>query len=200
MILFNDLIVDRLRRPKQKDYKWIQTKPKEHILDGACLTHVSGVYLVLVCALLELFKLVVQDSEMPSDALYPSVQTSVLTVLGVEIIFVPLPLLRRADHRVFPIGDIKRGCENTQRLLWAKRPNFQSKALDPLRPVGLFIMLMIRTRPVKNEVKWVTEQNMASNFLYKVWKKLPSMTNNLLSYCTVKSKKKTRAERVQYLR
>lgn len=60
------------------------------------------IYLVLVCALLELFELVVKHSELPGDALYPSMQTPVLTVLGVEIVFIPLTLLRRADHRVLP--------------------------------------------------------------------------------------------------
>lgn len=60
---------------------------------------------------------------MSSDALYPSVQTPVLTVLGVEIVFIPLALLRRADHRIFPVGDIQRmsedvrGFGNYQRVL-----------------------------------------------------------------------------------
>lgn len=61
-----------------------------------------GLYLVLVCALMELFQLVVEHSELPGDAVYPGVQTPVLTVLGVEIVFIPLPLLRRGDHRVLP--------------------------------------------------------------------------------------------------
>lgn len=108
MILFNDLIIHRLRRQKQKDSKLIQTKPLKNSPDGICLAHASAVYLVLVCALLELFELVVQHSEMSSDALYPSVQTPVLTVLGVEIVFIPLALLRRADHRIFPVEDIKK--------------------------------------------------------------------------------------------
>lgn len=37
-------------------------------------------------------------------------------------------------------------------------------------------MLMICTRPKKNEV---------SNFLYKFWKKLPSITATFLSDCSV---------------
>lgn len=56
--------------------------------------------LVLVCALLELFKLIVKHSELPGDALYSSMQTPVLTVLGVEIVLIPLTLLLSADHCV----------------------------------------------------------------------------------------------------
>lgn len=59
---------------------------------------VKKMYLVLVCALLELFELIVEHSELPSDALYPSVQTPVLTVLCVEIVFIPLTLLRRTNY------------------------------------------------------------------------------------------------------
>lgn len=59
-------------------------------------------YLVLVCALLKLFQLVVEDGELPGDALYSSMQTPVLTVLCIEIVFIPLPLLRGGDHRVLP--------------------------------------------------------------------------------------------------
>lgn len=62
------------------------------------------IYLVLVCALLELFELVVKHGEVASDALYPSVQPPVLAVFSVEVVLVPLALLRRADHRVFPVG------------------------------------------------------------------------------------------------
>lgn len=97
----------------------------------ASVAHTPGVYLVLVCALLELFKLVVKYGEMPSDALYPSMQTPVLTVFSIEIVFIPLALLRRADHRISPIADIKRMSEddpNTQRSWWAKRAHSQPKA------------------------------------------------------------------------
>lgn len=90
----------QLQQPKQAQLWW-------------CLSHARtpGVYLVLVCALLELFELVVKHGEMPSDALYPSMQTPVLTVFGIEIVFIPLALLRRADHQIFPIGDIERMSE-----------------------------------------------------------------------------------------
>lgn len=60
------------------------------------------IYLVSVCAWLELFELIVEHGELPSDALYPSVQTSVFAVLGVEIIFISLALLGRADHFILP--------------------------------------------------------------------------------------------------
>lgn len=73
----------------------------------ASVSHTWGVYLVLVCALLELFELIVKYREVSSDALYPSMQTPILTVLGVEIVFIPLALLWRADHRIVPIGDLK---------------------------------------------------------------------------------------------
>ena len=71
----------------------------------------EGIYLVLVCALIELFELVVEHSELPGDALYPSMQAPVLTVLGVEIVFIPLTLIWRADHRVLP------GRERTDNVL-----------------------------------------------------------------------------------
>lgn len=80
--------------------------------------HTPGVHLVLVCALLELFELVVKYGKMPSDALYPSMQTPVLTVFGVEIVFILLALLRRADHRIFPVGNIERMSEDVKGL-WA---------------------------------------------------------------------------------
>lgn len=64
----------------------------------ACLK----IYLISVCAWLELFELIVEHGELPSDALYPSMQTSVFTVLGVEIIFVPLALLGRANRLILP--------------------------------------------------------------------------------------------------
>lgn len=66
------------------------------------MQHFKGIYLVLFCALLELFELIVKHSELPSDALYPSMQTPVLAVLGVEIVFIPLTLLWRADHCILP--------------------------------------------------------------------------------------------------
>lgn len=62
-------------------------------------------YLVLVCALLELFQLIVKHSELLSDALYPSMQTPVLTVLSIEIIFIPLTLIWRGNHSVFPVRE-----------------------------------------------------------------------------------------------
>lgn len=52
--------------------------------------------------MLELFELIVEHSELPSDALYPSMQTPVFAVLGVEIVFIPLTLLWRADHCILP--------------------------------------------------------------------------------------------------
>lgn len=67
------------------------------------------IYLVSVCAWLELFELIVEHGELPSDALYPSVQTSVFAVLGVEIIFISLALLGRADHFILP--GIDRGAQ-----------------------------------------------------------------------------------------
>lgn len=78
------------------------------------VTRMLGVYLVLICALLELFELVVEHGEMASDALYPSMQTPVLTVFGVKIVFIPLPLIGRADHRIFPIEDTERMFEDTK--------------------------------------------------------------------------------------
>lgn len=65
------------------------------------------IYLVLVCALLELFELIVKHSELPGDALYPSMQTPIFTVLGVEIVFIALTLFLRANYCVLPRKEIR---------------------------------------------------------------------------------------------
>lgn len=65
-------------------------------------------YLVLVCALLELFEFRVEYCELPGDALYPCVQTPVLAVLSVEVILVTLTLLLRTDHCVLSVEESKR--------------------------------------------------------------------------------------------
>lgn len=51
---------------------------------------------------MELSQLIVKHSELSSDALYPSMQTPVLTILSVEIIFIPLALLWRVYHCILP--------------------------------------------------------------------------------------------------
>lgn len=71
------------------------------------------IYLVFVCAWLELFELIVEHGELPSDALYPSMQTPVFAVLSVEIVFISLALLRRVDHCVLPMV-------NKERKFWKK--------------------------------------------------------------------------------
>lgn len=63
---------------------------------------IQGIYLILLCALLELFELIVEHSELPSDTLYPCMQRPILAVLGVEIVFIPLTLLWRTDHCILP--------------------------------------------------------------------------------------------------
>ena len=70
-----------------------------------CTHLMEYTYLILVCALRELFELGVQHSELPGDALYPCMQATVLTVLGIEVVFVTLTLLRGADHRVLPVQE-----------------------------------------------------------------------------------------------
>lgn len=65
-------------------------------------------YLVLVCALLELFEFRVEYSELPSDALYPRMEAPVLAVLRVEVVFVSLTLLGRAYHCVLSVEETKR--------------------------------------------------------------------------------------------
>lgn len=62
----------------------------------------KGTYLVLLCALRELLELRVQHGELASDALYSGVQTPVLTVLCIEVIFIALTLLLGANHHVLP--------------------------------------------------------------------------------------------------
>lgn len=70
---------------------------------------------------MELFELIVKHSELPGDALYPSMQTPVLTVLGVEIVFIPLTLLQRADHRVLPGREIR---ENVTEWRFWRKPQY----------------------------------------------------------------------------
>lgn len=74
------------------------------------LLSITLCYLVLVCALLKLFQLVVEHSELPGDALYSSMQTPVLAVLCVEIVFIPLALLWGGDHCVLS------GIKNTKKI------------------------------------------------------------------------------------
>lgn len=64
-------------------------------------------YLILVCALLELFELGVEYSELSGDALYPCVEATVLAVLRVEVVFVTLTLLLRAYHGVLSVEETK---------------------------------------------------------------------------------------------
>lgn len=64
-----------------------------------CIVY-SG-YLILICALLELFKLSVQHSELPGDTLYSCVESSVLTILCVKVILIALTLLLGANLSVF---------------------------------------------------------------------------------------------------
>lgn len=72
-------------------------------LGRTVVTMLQGVYLVLVCALLELLELSVEHSELPSDALYPRVEATVLTVLSIKVILVGLTLLGRANHGILPV-------------------------------------------------------------------------------------------------
>lgn len=58
-------------------------------------------YLILICALLQLFKLSVQHSELPGDALYSCVESPVLTILGIKVILIALTLLLGANLSVF---------------------------------------------------------------------------------------------------
>lgn len=120
-------------------------------------------YLVSVCAWLQLFQFVVQHGELPSDALYPSVQTSVFAVLGVEIILIPLPLLGRADHFILPGTDGgrfgKKGKTEEQKInLSIAVSHFPNLFLDHLGSAGQRILhiysgfretvLTINTRPL----------------------------------------------------
>ena len=61
-------------------------------------------YLVFVCALLQLLELGVQYGELASDALDASVQPPVFAVLQVKVILVGLPLLRGFNHSVLPVA------------------------------------------------------------------------------------------------
>ena len=63
--------------------------------------HWAGHYLVLLRALRELPELGIELREAPRDPLNAGVQVSVLAVLGVEVVFVALPLLRGGDGGVF---------------------------------------------------------------------------------------------------
>lgn len=72
--------------------------------------------------MLELFELIVKHSELPGDALYPSMQTPVLTVLGVEIVFIPLTLLWRANYCVLPRRGIR---EKGNELRWPLTKNLK---------------------------------------------------------------------------
>ncbi len=65
-------------------------------------------YLILVSALLELFELWVEYSELPGDALDPCVEAPVLAVLCVEVVFVTLTLLLWAYHGVLSVKETKR--------------------------------------------------------------------------------------------
>lgn len=98
--------------------------------------HNINIYLVLVCALLELFKLIIEHSELPGDALYSSMQSPILAVLGVEIIFIPLTLLRRADHCIFPrdgnteryyLKRLKKKGHNIHTRHWSLKPDTLEK-------------------------------------------------------------------------
>lgn len=103
MILLNYLIIDCLWRESTK--MRIDKNNKNKLFFKPNLQTCCGplIYLVFVCAWLELFELIVEHGELPSDALYPSMQTPVFAVLSVEIIFISLPLLRRVDHCILPV-------------------------------------------------------------------------------------------------
>lgn len=63
--------------------------------------HRAGRYLILLRALRELPELGIELREAPRDPLDAGVQVSVLAVLGVEVVFVALPLLRGGDGGIF---------------------------------------------------------------------------------------------------
>ena len=73
----------------------------EHGGDKPGCRHWAGRYLVLLRALRELPELGIELREAPRDPLDAGVQVSVLAVLGVEVVFVALPLLRGGDGGVF---------------------------------------------------------------------------------------------------
>lgn len=60
-------------------------------------------YLVFICALLQLLELGVQYGELACDALNTCMQPPVFAVLRVEVILVALPLLRGGNHSVLPV-------------------------------------------------------------------------------------------------
>lgn len=71
-------------------------------------TEKINAYLVLVCALLELFELRVEYRELSGDALYARVEAPVLAVLRVEVVLVTLTLLLRTDHHVLSVEENNR--------------------------------------------------------------------------------------------
>lgn len=84
-------------------------------------------YLILICALLELFKLCVQHSELPGDTLYSCVESPVLTILCVKVVLIALTLLLGADLSVFSAQTYKKKKkkssqtrETNQNIRWAE--------------------------------------------------------------------------------
>lgn len=92
MIFLKNLVVDCLLKEAEVD-KCIRMRWKA----SASIAIAAGVYLVLLRALLQPFQLVVEHRELSGDAFYPSMQSSVLAVLRIEIVLIPLALLWRAD-------------------------------------------------------------------------------------------------------
>lgn len=80
----------------------------------------SRCYLILICALLELFQLSVQHSELPGDALYSCVECPVLAVLRVKVILIALSLLLGADLSVLSAQMYKKKTKQTKNILQMK--------------------------------------------------------------------------------
>lgn len=62
----------------------------------------NNLYLILICALLQLFQLSIQHGELPGDALYSRMESPVLAILRIKVVLVRLPLLLGANLSVFP--------------------------------------------------------------------------------------------------